>query len=128
MAGLCETWLLPHLTLTLPGYIIIREDRLRGWGGGVLPVREELEHTEFKLPRWPGGCLEVAAARIVLRKGWLTVAVCYNPGGAGTYLELELYISLPPLVLVMGDFNAHHLCWNPSLLPHHRHTPGNILF
>ena len=68
------------------------------------------------------------AARVRLRRGWLTVAVCYNPGGAASYRDYEHYFfHLPPPVLIMGDFNAHHQHWDPTLLPTHRNTSGNTL-
>ncbi|XP_050704382.1 uncharacterized protein LOC126989812 isoform X2 [Eriocheir sinensis] len=107
----------------------ITSEELHSHGGGVLlALKEELEHTQLGPPSWPGGCLEVAAARIGLQRGWLTVVVCYNPGGAATYQELDHYLSsLPPPALVMGDFNAHHHCWDPNLPPLHRHTPGTAL-
>ncbi|KAG0712236.1 hypothetical protein GWK47_018924 [Chionoecetes opilio] len=74
------------------------------------------------------GRLEVVAARIATEQGWLSVAVCYNADGA-TYQELEYYFSLlPPPVVVMGDFNAHHRCWEPDLPRHLTNTSGRALF
>ena len=130
VVGLSETWLPPHLSLTFTGYFIIRTDRQQGRGGGVLlALKEELTFTELRLPRWPGGCLEAAAARVALQRGWVTVAVCYNPGGAASSQELDhFFSSLPPPILAMGDYNAHHRSWDPNLPPHHRHAPGNTLF
>ena len=76
VVGLCETWLLPHLTLKLPGYTIYRKDRHQGRGGGVLlALRDELLHSPLSLPQWPAGHLEVVAARVSLQQGWITVAV-----------------------------------------------------
>ena len=57
------------------------------------------------------------------------MAVIYNPGGAATSQELEHYIaSLPPPVIIMGDFNAHYQCWEPDLPPYKRNPSGNTLF
>ena len=106
-----------------------RKDRQQGRGGGVLlALRNELLHSPLSLPQWPAGRLEIVAGRVSLQQGWLTVAVIYNPGGA-TYQELEHYISsLPPPMLIMGDFNAHHQYWEPDLPLHHRNTSGTALF
>ena len=130
VVGLCETWLPPHLSLRFPGYTIYRKDRHQGRGGGVLlALRDELSHSMLPLPQWPAGHLEAVAARVSLRQGWLTVAVFYNPGGAASFQELDHYFSsLPPPVLLMGDFNAHHQCWAPDLSPHQHNPSGNAIF
>lgn len=130
VVGLCETWLPPHLALNLQGYSIFRRDRQQGRGGGVLlALRDGLQYSPLPLPQWPGGHLEVVAARVSLLRGSLTVAVIYNPGGAASSQELEHYIaSLPPPVIIMGDFNAHHQCWEPDLPPLKRNPSGNTLF
>ena len=128
MVGLCETWLPPHLAL--PGYSIFRRDRHQGRGGGVLlALRDGLLYSPLLLPQWLGGHLEVIAARVSFLRSSLTVAVIYNPGGAATSQELEHYIvSLPPPVIIMRDFNAHHQCWEPDLPSHKRKPSGNTLF
>ncbi|KAG0727549.1 hypothetical protein GWK47_034462 [Chionoecetes opilio] len=66
VVGLCETWLPPHLKLNLPGYSILRRDRQQGRGGGVLlALQNVLLHSPLPLLQWPGGHLEVVAARDV---------------------------------------------------------------
>ncbi|XP_045104412.1 uncharacterized protein LOC123499945 [Portunus trituberculatus] len=75
------------------------------------------------------GSLEVVVAKVGLGGGWLTVAVCYNPGGAAGHREFMRYLStLQPPVLIMGNFNAHHTCWEPDQPPHHHNISGNALF
>lgn len=55
----------PHLTLTLPGYSIIREDRQQGRDNSVLlALQEDLVQTELRVPEWPGGCQDWAAERL----------------------------------------------------------------
>ncbi|MPC48685.1 hypothetical protein E2C01_042466 [Portunus trituberculatus] len=51
------------IALLQSGYNIVREDRQQGRGGGgvLLAVWEKLVSTELRLPRWPGGYLEVTA-------------------------------------------------------------------
>ena len=113
VVGLCETWLPLHLALNLPGYSIFRRDRHQGRGGGVLlALRDGLLYSSLPFPQWPNRHLEVVAARVSLLRTSLTVAVIYNPGGTATSQEFEHYIaSLPPPVIIVGDFNAHHQCW-----------------
>ena len=124
---LCEIWLPPHLALNLPGYSIFRRDRHQGRGGDVLlALRDGLLYSSLPLPQWAGGHLEVVAARVSLLRSSLTVTVIYNPGGAATSQEFEHYIaSLPPPVIIMGNFNAHHQCWEPDLPPYKRNPSGN---
>lgn len=89
MVGLCETWFTQHLSLTFKGYNFIRTNRQQGREAGVLLAqKEDLMHSEIRLLRWAGGCLEIAATRVDLQRGWATVAIYYNPGGAATYREL----------------------------------------
>ncbi|XP_045127737.1 uncharacterized protein LOC123514153 [Portunus trituberculatus] len=130
VVGICETWLPPHLSLSFPGYNIIRKDRGQGRGGGVLlAIHDSLVSSPLPIPQSQDGRLHVVAAKVGLGGGWLTVAVCYNPGGAAGYREFMRYFStLQPPVLIMGDFNAHHTCWEPDLPPHHHNTSGNTLF
>ncbi|XP_045130249.1 uncharacterized protein LOC123515571 [Portunus trituberculatus] len=130
VVGICETWLPPHLSLSFPGYNIIRKDRGQGRGGGVLlAIHDSLVSSPLPIPQSQDGRLEVVAARVGLGGGWLTVAACYNPGGTAGHREFMHYFSaLQPPVLIMGDFNAHHTCWEPDLSPHHHNTSGNALF
>ncbi|XP_045127731.1 uncharacterized protein LOC123514148 [Portunus trituberculatus] len=130
VVGICETWLPPHLSLSFLGYNIIRKDRGQGRGGGVLlAIHDSIASSSLPIPQSQDGHLEVVAAKVGLGGGWLTVAACYNPGGTAGYREFMHYFSaLQPPVLIMGDFNAHHTCWEPDLSPHHHNTSGNALF
>ena len=52
----------------------------------------------------------------------------YNPGEIN-YQELEHYFfSLPPPMLIMGDFNTDRQSWDPNLPLHHKNSPGTSLF
>ena len=56
------------------------------------------------------------------------MAVYCNPGGIN-YQELEHYFfSLPPPVLIMGDFNTDRQSWDPNLPLHHKNSLGTSLF
>ena len=129
VVGVYETWLLSHLSLNLPGYTIFREDRHQRRGGGMLlALRDTLVHSQLHLPQSQDGHLEAVAARVSLKRGRLTVAVCYNPDGAASYQDYKHYFSHLPLpVLIMGDFNVHHQHWDPTLPPNHRNTSDNTL-
>ena len=68
----------------------------------LLILRDTLVHSQLHLSQRQGGHLEAVDARISLRKGWLTVTVCYNPGGAASYQDYKHYFShLPSAVLIM---------------------------
>ena len=130
VVGLCETWLSPHIYLNLPGYIVTWKDRCQGHSGGLLlAIQDTFTYSPIDLPQWPHGHLEVVAARVSSTKGWITVAACYNTQGTASYQEFTHYFShLPPPVILMGDFNAHHRCWEPNLPLHHTNTSGKALF
>lgn len=130
VVGVCETWLPSHLSLHFQGYSMYRQDRQQRRGGGVLlAVREELVHSQLPIPPRSDNHLEVVAVRVGLWEGWITVAVCYNPGGAAPKQEFDqLFSSLPSPALIMGDFNALHPYWDHKLKPQQKTTAGSALF
>lgn len=88
-----------------------------------------LVHSKLDLLQWNNGHLEVVAASVATNKGWVTVAVCYNSDGAALYQEFNHYLSiLPPPVILMGDFNAQHQCWEPDLPLHLTNTSRRAIF
>ena len=130
IVGLIETWLIPNISLNIPGYAILRKECPQGREGGVLlTIRYTIPYMQLHLPTWQGGQLEVIAAILNSNRGRLTVATFYNPTGTVSYQEFSHYFStLPPPVIAIGDFNAHHQCWESGLLLHHTNTSGRALF
>ncbi|XP_045101462.1 uncharacterized protein LOC123498421 [Portunus trituberculatus] len=128
VVGICETWL-PLIFLSFPGYNIIRKDRGQGRGGGVLLaihdslVSSPLLSLSLKMGVWR-----------LLRQGWTWWWLAHGGsllqswGTAGHREFMHYFSALQPPVLIMGDFNAHHTCWEPDLSPHHHNTSGNALF
>ena len=115
--GICETWLSAHISLKLPGYNIYRKDRPTKRGGGVLlAIKNTLNFSPLEIPSWQNGHLEFAAVRLKTKNSWVTIAICYNPGGKTSIQEYEhCFSTLPSPILTMGDFNAHHSLWDPEI-------------
>ena len=115
--GICETWLRAPYTPSFPGYRTFRADRLGGVGGGLaLLVRSSVSAIERQVRPFPGGVLEVMAVDVELPAGWGTVALFYNPCRHVTSAEFDFYFGLSSLpLLALGDFNARHRGWDPSL-------------
>ena len=117
LACVCETWLLPTLTLSFPGYSVYRLDRFPGPGGGLLLlVHASLLNVPLSLTPYPGGVLEFLAIRVALPMGWCSILLCYNPCRDISTPEFShLFAQLPPPALVLGDLNARHPLWDPHL-------------
>jgi hypothetical protein len=114
--AISETWLKPSITsgvVALPGYSLIRNDRLGKTGGGVAAfIKKGLKYRQLYLS--PG---EYSAKPefIFLEIGSscsdaLLLGVCYRPPGVGHLADFEnILLRLMPSysrVLIMGDFNC----------------------
>lgn len=111
VVALCETWLQNSDYFHIPGFDVIRRDRLDERGGGVLlACRKDIGVREILNLQDPS--CELIAAKIENRVNNLTIVSAYCPPGrrltsvcAGTLRSLE-----HPM-LIFGDFNAHSQTW-----------------
>lgn len=116
--AISETWLKPNIRskdVALPGYKLLRNDRLHQNGGGVaIYVRIGLK-VKF-LYASPSGYLnrpEFIFIKISLLNSNLLFGVCYRPPKTQILVEFEKILLLLILnhnhLLIMGDFNANIL-------------------
>lgn len=130
IVGVCETWLRPSLDIRFRGYTVSRTDRPGRVGGGLLiAVRNTLPFTPLPLTTYAGGHLEVKAIKVALNTGWAGLMIMYNPCKDISEEEFKHYFhQLPIPSLIMGDFNARHALWDPSLPTLSENTSGSNLF
>ncbi|GFV85466.1 probable RNA-directed DNA polymerase from transposon X-element [Trichonephila clavipes] len=119
-----ETHLGPADSFKLPNYICHRSDRLSHRGGGTaIFVRNSLRH---HVVSFNTSTFENTTVRIELGNNThLTLSCIYKPPRNHINTsELDAILNASPKVMLFGDFNAHHPCWNPG----RPNTHGNTLY
>ncbi|GFU38885.1 probable RNA-directed DNA polymerase from transposon X-element [Trichonephila clavipes] len=122
--GIQETHLGPADSFKLPNYICHRSDRLSHRGGGTaIFVRNSLRH---HVVSFNTSTFENTTVRIELGNNThLTLSCIYKPPRNHINTsELDAILNASPKVMLFGDFNAHHPCWNPG----RPNTHGNTLY
>ncbi|XP_060537419.1 uncharacterized protein LOC132708826 isoform X2 [Cylas formicarius] len=110
-----ESFLLPHIKISLPGFSFVREDRPDCYGGIIVFVRYGIKY----------GVLDVSAIQRVQRcqvigitVNSFTLVAVYNPPDlrvSRSILDQLLELSNGSPVVFIGDFNAHNLAWGSRI-------------
>ncbi|GFU76665.1 RNA-directed DNA polymerase from mobile element jockey [Trichonephila clavipes] len=122
--GIQETHLGPADSFKLPNYICHRSDRLSHRGSGTaIFVRNSVRH---HVVSFNTSTFENTTVRIELGNNThLTLSCIYKPPRNHINTsELDAILNASPKVMLFGDFNAHHPCWNPG----RPNTHGNTLY
>ncbi|GFX24347.1 probable RNA-directed DNA polymerase from transposon X-element [Trichonephila clavipes] len=122
--GIQETHLGPADSFKLPNYICHRSDRLSHRGGGTaIFVRNSLRH---HVVSFNTNTFENTTVKLELGNNThLTLSCIYKPPRNHiNTTELDAILNASPKIMLFGDFNAHHPCWNPGRL----NTHGNSLY
>ena len=107
-----ETKLAPDATFGMRGYSVYRKDQRNetiAHGGVLLAIRHSIPSQQVTLQT----SLQAVAARVHLNNNVVTLCSLYLPPGI-VFPRNELIClltELPPPVVVLGDFNAHHVVW-----------------
>ncbi|XP_022836858.1 uncharacterized protein LOC111364232, partial [Spodoptera litura] len=114
-----ETWLKPHLlstTYPLAGYVLIRNDRINGRGGGVaIYLRGELAYRVISSS--PQNCpAEYLLLEVCVQGVKIVIGVFYCPPSVDYFTEFESVLeslgSEYAHHVIMGDFNTNLLVHN----------------
>ncbi|GFV20640.1 probable RNA-directed DNA polymerase from transposon X-element [Trichonephila clavipes] len=122
--GIQETHLGPADSFKLPNYICHSSDRLSHRGGGTaIFVRNSLRH---HVVSFNTNTFENITVKLELGNNThLTLSCIYKPPRNHiNTTELDAILNASPKVMLFGDFNAHHPCWNPG----RPNTHGNTLY
>ena len=107
--------LAPGATFGMRGYRIYRRDQRNdtiAHGGVLLAVRHSSPSQQVALMT----TLQAVAARIHINNRVITLCSLYLPPGVVFPRNefIRLLMELPPPVVVVGDFNAHHVAWGSN--------------
>lgn len=122
---ICETKLNPRHNVSFPGYNLIRNDRSTNAGGGTaILVRNSFKFSILNL----GSSFESTCILIKFRDKIVAFAAIYRPPNSslsGSTIDslTESIFGVTDLMIIGGDFNAHHTHWGSSNCS----SAGNIL-
>lgn len=111
---LSETWLKPEDTVYLNGFDVVRKDREKHTGGGVLIfVNNRLKYKRITNIYNCDDKLELCAIELFLAEESILLASCYRPPDQGIDLDQwdRFFSQFTGKFLITGDFNPHHLLW-----------------
>lgn len=109
--AISETWLIPGSRFRIPGYSCLRDDRADGYAGSALLIERSLSFSQIILPSHPPDINIVG-----VRSSDISYISLYIPHPNSSLIPdiLVLLSSIPPPIMIMGDFNAHHVLWGSS--------------
>lgn len=117
-----ETWLPHDVHFHLPGFKIVRFDRIHGEGGGIaIFVKDKISFDKIDINlNINQGALEYGAISIKTERNELAIIALYRPPYNGKTLStLEWQILIREVkkyeyFLLVGDINAHHQFWGST--------------
>lgn len=109
VVALSETWLAPGARFRISGFNILRDDRDDGYGGTALLIKKNCLFSSLQLPTFNNSNFNAVAARIG-NISYLSVYISRKDINIIPILK-KVIETLPPPIIVLGDFNAHHSLW-----------------
>lgn len=105
---LTETWLWPHDQCRLPGYSVLRNDRVDGKGGVIMAIRDYISFTQLPL-NFRHDTIQLLAVKVDI----FTIIVAYvkPESTVSSMFWSDLLRQVSPPVIFAGDFNAHNRVW-----------------
>ena len=116
--SLQETWLQQHSkSITLKGYKILRKDRtIRGGGGLLFAIREDIQYKSLNLIEQPNSDLEAQAIEVSIAHDTVHILNIYNPPHSTDINHLDgLIQQLGRKYIIVGDFNGKSTLWDPAV-------------
>lgn len=103
-----ETWLRKESLFKMPGFVCLREDRLDGYGGVAMLIKNTLAFTPITLPVHSDDLSVIA----VIVNSICYVSIYFSRPNNDIFNEInEILNFLPKPFLCLGDFNSHHQLW-----------------
>lgn len=108
-----ETWLMPGSRFRVPGYACFRDDRNDGRGGAAIFVSRKCIYCLVPIP------LHSEYVNVVaVRSSNITFVSVYIPSPTSSAISefSSIISSLPAPLIILGDFNIHHVSWGHILM------------
>lgn len=109
--AISETWLVPGSHFRVSGYSCLRADRADGYAGCALLVRRSLPFSLVSLPPISPDINIVAVE--VFKIIFMSVYIPHPHSNMIPDIS-AVVSSIPSPIILMGDFNAHHMSWGSS--------------
>lgn len=112
-----ESWLKPEKNIQFPGFVTFRQDRIGAQGGGLLIlIRKTLAFKELSGLIAPNDSVELCGLHFNNINPPFKLLLVYRvPGFTLQQPQWDTIfnnINIRERYIIMGDFNAHHVCWN----------------
>lgn len=111
MAAISETWLRPGSRFRIPGFSCLREDRDDGRAGCAILIKRGYPFVDIPLPPHSREINAVAAK--VMGINFVSIYIPHPNINLIPDLSTILF-SIPPPLLIMGDFNSHNTAWGST--------------
>jgi Reverse transcriptase (RNA-dependent DNA polymerase)/Endonuclease-reverse transcriptase len=104
------------MTLVIPGYSVLRQDRVDGLHGGVCIIYASSLNISLLNSVSMNGC-ETILCSLSTKSNLLCICIAYRPPNATFASSKQLFdfintnISTYPNYIIMGDFNFPHINW-----------------
>lgn len=108
--ALVETWLKPGYVFNIPGYTCLRDDRLDGYGGVAILIKNCIS---FSPITFPSHAFSERINLVGLQLDNISIISIYLSRSSFDILNEvnNLFSVLTRPFLILGDFNCHHQSW-----------------
>jgi ribonuclease HI len=107
-----ETFLKSKYTFSLPGYDIVRKDRIDKNGGGVaMFIKKGIPYSIISTL----DNFEVIQVKVFLKQSFINIVNLYNPPGNNINYNDILNILNQPNLIFCADINAHNKLWGSKI-------------
>lgn len=108
VAAISETWLRSGSMFRIPGFSCLRDDRDDGRAGSALLIKRNLPFSQITLPSHTDDINAVAAK--IMDINFISIYIPHPNISLIPDLSTIL-LSVPPPLVIMGDFNCHNISW-----------------
>lgn len=111
-----ETWYKCNYNIKFNGFNILRKYRQDGKGGVAILIADKLCYQELHFNHTFNQKIEICGATVSVNNKKVSVVSLYRPPNAKVTSAdyINVFNQIPHLMVVGGDFNAHHYIWGSS--------------
>lgn len=111
VVAVTETWFRPGSRFRVSGFSCLRDDRYDGCGGSALLIKRSFPFSQIQLPPHSEEINAVAAK--IMGVNFVSIYIPHPHIRLIPDLSTILF-SVPPPLIILGDFNCHNTSWGSS--------------